>query len=60
MKKFTVWVAETNFYYVEVEANSKEEAEQKIIDDGMNVHEDPKYVWDDEEYEIYKIEESWQ
>ena len=59
MKKYTVWVSKTNFYYVEVEANSKEEAEQKIIEDNLDVEDDPKYIWDDEECEVYKVEGPW-
>ena len=56
MHKYRVWVARTKYYFTEVDAESRLEANNKAlerIDQGLEV----SYTNDDDEIEVYLIED---
>lgn len=56
MNKYRVWVAKTKYYFTEVDAESRREANDtalKRIDQGLEL----SYTNDDDEVEVYLIED---
>lgn len=56
MNKYRVWVAKTKYYFIEVDAESRREANDKAlerIDQGLEL----SYTNDDDEVEVYLIED---
>ncbi len=56
-KSYMVWVAHTKYYYRYVKAGSYDEAEDTVAL-ALGSDEDKKLIFDDEEWEVYKVEEA--
>jgi len=53
MPKYFVYATEKVYYQIKVEANSEEEARQKVMDGDYSAHE----AIDGEDFNIFEIEE---
>jgi hypothetical protein len=56
MQTYRVWVAKTRYYFTEIDAESRRDAQNKAlerIDQGLEV----SYTNDDDEIEVYLIED---
>ena len=56
MKKFEVCVTKTEYYYTTIMADSCSEAEDKVIDGGLDL-EGPEFTYDDWSVEVLTVHE---
>jgi hypothetical protein len=54
MKKFRVCVTKTEYYYTTVMAESCGEAEDNVIDGGLDI-EGPDFTYDDWQVEVFSV-----